>query len=73
MFCRAGMAALMICAATSAAPAQRAPQLPFPAEKFSTRPVQPRQIANPSAQAPPATENTQKQRWQERSRIPSGP
>jgi hypothetical protein len=70
MIARMLAAALLMLAATSVAPAQRqwqrAQKLPFPAEKFSTRPVQ----ANPSSHVDP-TETTQKQRWHERSRNPS--
>ena len=60
---------VLVFAAASVALAQRqwlrAPNPPFPAEKFSTRPVQ----ANPPPSDNP-TERTQKQRWDERSQIP---
>jgi hypothetical protein len=70
MILRMAAAALFVMAATSAAHAQRAPRPPFPAEKFSTQPVQPKQSSKP-ASMPDASENEQKQRWHERSRHPS--
>lgn len=69
MISRMLAATLMLVAATSIATAQRqwqrTPRPPFPAEKFSTRPVQ----ANPSPGAN-HTDEAQKQRWDERSQIP---
>jgi hypothetical protein len=68
MTARMFAATLLVFAATSVATAQsqsqRGPRPSFPAEKFSTRPVQ----ANPSSSAEP-TEKIQKQRWDDRSRI----
>jgi len=73
MLARTLAATLVLCTATIAAEAQPRPLPPaprfFPAEKFSTRPVQ----GSPSSTADPA-ERTQKQRWDERSRIlPAAP
>jgi len=67
MMLRAAMAAAMMVAAMSAACAQRAPRLPFPAEKFSTQPVQGKQPAKTDSAVP---ESAQKKRWDERSRHP---
>jgi hypothetical protein len=64
-------AALFVFVATSIAFAQREPRLPFPAEKFSPHPVQSTQTSKP-ASMPDVSENEQKQRWEERSRKPSG-
>jgi hypothetical protein len=69
MILRTAAAALFVMATTLTAPAQRGPRPPFPAEKFSTQPVQPKQNSKP-ASMPDASENEQKQRWQERSRHP---
>ena len=72
MFARIVAATLVVVAATTVAEAQRRAQFPrarwFPAEKFSTQPVQatPLHKANPTG-----SENAQKQRWDERSRHPS--
>jgi hypothetical protein len=70
MILRMAAAALFVMAATLTALAQRGPQLPFPAEKFSPHPVQPKQNSKP-AQMPIASDKEQKQRWEERSRNPS--
>jgi hypothetical protein len=72
MLARVAAATLVIVAATSVAEAQRRAQAPrirsFPAEKFSTQPVQ----GTPAAKVnPTGSEKAQKQRWDERSRIPS--
>jgi hypothetical protein len=69
MILRIAAAALFVFGATSAALAQRGPRLPLPAEKFSPQPVQPKENSKP-ASMPDASENEQKQRWQERSRHP---
>jgi len=72
MLARIVATTLVVFAATCAAEAQTRPRpLPqpprvFPAEKFSTRPVQ----ATPGLQDPSGSENTQKQRWHKRSRTP---
>jgi hypothetical protein len=71
MILRMAAAAFFVFVATSTAPAQREPRLPFPAEKFSPRPVQSKQNSKP-ASMPDVSENEQKQRWQERSGKPSG-
>ncbi|MGZ8388591.1 MAG: hypothetical protein ACXWVE_10235 [Rhodoplanes sp.] len=68
---RTTAAALFVSFATSIAFAQREPRPPFPAEKFSPYPVQPKQSSKP-ASMPDASENEHKQRWEERSRKPSG-
>lgn len=70
MILRMAAAALFVFIATSTTPAQRGPRLPFPAEKFSPRPVQPKENSKP-ALLPTASEKQQKQRWEERSRNPS--
>lgn len=67
MILRVAAAVLGLFVATSAAPAQRAPRPPFPAEKFSTQPVQGKQ---PAKTAPAVSESAQKKRWDERSRHP---
>jgi hypothetical protein len=76
MLTRIVAAILVVFAATTAAEAQRPaqtgprplPQPPraFPAEKFSTRPVQ----ATPGLQDPSGSEKTQQERWHRRSRTP---
>jgi hypothetical protein len=73
MLARILAAALLVFAATIVAAAQLrpVPRPPagrgFPAEKFSTRPVQ----ATPALQADPSgSEKTQKRRWHQRSRTP---
>jgi hypothetical protein len=76
MLARILAAILVLLAATSAAEAQHwaqttprpLPQPPraFPAEKFSTRPVQ----ATPGLQDPSGSEKTQQERWHRRSRAP---
>jgi hypothetical protein len=79
MLTRIVAAILVVFAATTAAEAQRPtqtgprplPQPPraFPAEKFSTRPVQ----ATPGLPADPSgSEKLQKQRWHQRSRTSPG-
>lgn len=72
MLARMLAAILLLFAATSVATAQRPLPLPsrppFPAEKWSTKPVQ----ANPMSE-PTGPEKAQKQRWDERSKIPSAP
>ena len=71
MILRMAAAAFFVFVASSIAFAQREPRLPFPAEKFSSRPVQSKQNSKP-ASMPDVSENEQKQRWQERSGKPSG-
>jgi len=70
MLARIVAAILVVFAATSVAEAQRRAQLPrarlFPAEKYSTRPVQ----ATPGLKADPGADKAQKQRWDARSRLP---
>jgi hypothetical protein len=68
MILRLVAAVLGIFVATSAAPAQRAPRPPFPAEKFSTQPVQGKQ---PAKTDPAVPDGVQKKRWDERSRHPA--
>jgi hypothetical protein len=76
MILRMTAAAVLAMAATLTASAQRgrqaqdAPRLPFPAEKFSPRPVQSKENSKP-ALLPTASEKEQRQRWEERSRNPS--
>jgi hypothetical protein len=73
MILRMTAAILLALAATSTTVAQRraqapgAPKLPFPAEKFSTRPVQ----GYESRVLPAGSEKDHKQRWEERSNKPS--
>jgi hypothetical protein len=74
MIARIVVTALLVFAATSVATAQQRP-LPlqpraFPAEKFSTKPVQANPLSPPD---PTPSEKAQKDRWDERSRIPSAP
>jgi invasion protein IalB len=57
---RTTAAALLVFVATSIAFAQREPRLPFPAEKFSPRPVQQEQSSEPPAQL---SEAANPQRW----------
>ena len=64
-------AALFALVAPFTALAQREPRLPFPAEKFSPRPVQPKQNAPAPAPLSATSEQNQQWRWEERSQPPS--
>jgi len=70
MILRLAGAAVLVLGAASMALAQREPRLPFPAEKFSPRPVQPNQTSRPAAM-PLESDKEQKERWEDRSRNPS--
>jgi hypothetical protein len=69
--------ALIVCVTTSDALAQRERPPRFPAEKFSTRPVQPFLQGGPAGLSPPAKPDPvtrrgeQKRRWDERTRDPA--
>jgi len=71
MLARIVAVTLVLVAATSVAEAQRRAQplkaRPFPAEKFSTKPVQ----ATPASKADPTGSEAQKHRWDERSQSPA--
>ena len=54
MIAQMAAAVLLLCASSSAAFAQREPRLPFPAEKFSTRPLQPSMNELPARLSPAA-------------------
>ena len=79
MILRVAAITLIVCVAASDAMAQRDRPTRFPAEKFSTRPVQPwlnapaglSSAADPERS--PTTKDEQKRRWEERSRAPSAP
>jgi hypothetical protein len=70
MILRMAGTALLLTIAASVASAQREPRRPFPAEKFSSRPVQPNQNSKPAAM-PLGSDKEQKDRWEDRSRDPS--
>ena len=77
MILRMAGVALIVCVTTSDALAQRERPPRFPAEKFSTRPVQPLLQGGPVGLSPPANPDPvtrrgeQKRRWEERTRDPA--
>jgi hypothetical protein len=73
MIAQMATVALLLCVSSSAALAQRDRALRFPAEKFSTRPVQPQMNVAPVARDIRPLGDEQKRRWEERSRNPTAP